>query len=551
MLKLDKHPKFKKRQGPVVLIIMDGVGLGMDYEGNAFINSRTPQLNNLMKSAPFTSLQAHGTAVGLPSDEDMGNSEVGHNAIGAGRVFDQGAKRVEAALASGDIYTTEVWKELIEKPLTQGTALHFLGLFSDGNVHSNISHLVQMLNRAAAEGIKKARIHILLDGRDVPETSALEYIDKFEEELSKINSKGFDYRIASGGGRMITTMDRYEADWSIVERGWQAHVLGEARHFSSAKEAVETYRKEQPGITDQYLNSFTIAENNEPIGPVIDGDSVIFFNFRGDRSIEISAAFEKEIFDKFDRKRFPKVTYAGMMEYDGDLHVPKKYLVQPPAINNPVSEYLAAEKCRQYAISETQKFGHVTYFWNGNKSGKFDESTETYKEVPSDKIEFDRKPWMKAAEITEEVLSAIESGSYDFIRLNFANGDMVGHTGNMEAAVIAMETVDLMLSRILPAVKKANGVAMITADHGNLDEMFEADKNGVIKKDKKTGEKARKTSHTLNPVPFIIYDPLFNGEYEIDSSITNGGLGNIAATILSMLGYEKPADYLPSLIKFK
>ncbi len=551
MIKLNKHPKFTKRQGPVVLIIMDGVGLGLDYEGNAFINSRTPQLNKLMKEAPFTSLKAHGKAVGLPSDEDMGNSEVGHNAIGAGRIFEQGAMRVEAALLTGDIFTTEVWKQVIEKPLTQGTALHFLGLLSDGNVHSNISHLIQMLHRASTEGIKKVRVHILLDGRDVPETSAFDYVDKLEAELEKINSSGFDYRIASGGGRMITTMDRYEADWSIVKRGWDAHVLGEARHFASAREAIETYRTEQPGITDQYLPSFTIADKSGPIGAIVDGDSVIFFNFRGDRSIQISAAFEKEVFDKFDRKRFPKIIYAGMMEYDGDLHVPAKYLVQPPVINNPVSEYLALEKCRQYAISETQKFGHVTYFWNGNKSGKFDDKTEIYEEVPSDRIEFDQKPWMKAVEITEKVIEALQNKKYDFIRLNFPNGDMVGHTGNMEAAVIAMETVDLMLSRILPAIKASNGVALITADHGNLDEMFEADKNGVIKIDKKTGEKARKTSHTLNPVPFLIYDPQFKGEYEIDSSIKEGGLGNIAATILNFLGYEKPEDYLPSLVKFK
>lgn len=551
MLKLNKNEKFVGRKGPVVLIIMDGVGIGKDYDGNAFIKGRTPVIDKLMKEAPFTQLKAHGTAVGLPSDDDMGNSEVGHNALGAGRVFDQGAKRVEKALANGEMFTTEAWKEVVQKPITDGTALHFLGLFSDGNVHSNISHLFKMLERASSEGVKKARVHILLDGRDVPETSALEYVDKLEELLAKLNSEGNDYRIASGGGRMITTMDRYEADWSIVQRGWEAHVLGEARGFKSAREAIETYRKEQPGITDQYLNSFTIVDENGAVGPIVDGDSVVFFNFRGDRSIEISNAFEAENFDKFDRKRFPKVVYAGMMEYDGDLHVPKKYLVNPPAINNPISEYLAAEKVSQYAVSETQKYGHVTYFWNGNKSGKFDESTETYDEVPSDKIEFDQKPWMKAAEITEKLLEALNSDKYDFIRVNFANGDMVGHTGNMQAAVIAMETVDLMLSRLLPVIEAKEGVALITADHGNLDEMFDSDKQGNVKIDKETGAIVRKTSHTLNPVPFLIFDPTSNNEYEIDTSVEDPGLGNVAATIINFLGYEKPEDYLPSIVKFK
>ncbi|HNX60250.1 MAG TPA: 2,3-bisphosphoglycerate-independent phosphoglycerate mutase, partial [Spirochaetota bacterium] len=436
MDKLAKNTKFAGRKGPVVLIVMDGMGVAPDTDGNAFAKARTPLLDSLMKGDMFTTLKAHGTAVGLPSDDDMGNSEVGHNALGAGRVFDQGAKLVQKAIDSGDIYTSDTWKEVIEKPLTEGTTLHFIGLLSDGNVHSHIEHLFRLLERASTDGIKKARVHILLDGRDVPETSAFQYVDALEEKLAAINAKGCDYRVASGGGRMVTTMDRYEADWNIVKRGWEAHVLGEARQFKSAKEAIETFRKETPGLTDQYLPSFTIADVKGPVGPVIDGDSVVLCNFRGDRAIEISLAFDSESFTKFDRKRFPKVVFAGMMEYDGDLHVPKKYLVTPPAIDNPISEYLAAAGVHQYAVSETQKFGHVTYFWNGNKSGKFNDSLEDYEEVPSDRVTFDQRPWMKAAEITDKTIAAISSGKYGFIRLNLANGDMVGHTGIFQAAVI-------------------------------------------------------------------------------------------------------------------
>ncbi|MDA3900163.1 MAG: 2,3-bisphosphoglycerate-independent phosphoglycerate mutase [Spirochaetes bacterium] len=549
MTKLNKLSKFNGRKGPVVLIIMDGVGNAPDYPGNAFINARTPTLDSLKSKYLNTEIKAHGTAVGLPSDEDMGNSEVGHNALGAGRIFDQGAKLVEKALLSGDIFTTDAWKEVVQKPITDNTTLHFLGLLSDGNVHSNIAHLFKMLERAANEGIKNVRVHILLDGRDVPETSGLEYVNALEDELKKLNSRGLDYRIASGGGRMITTMDRYGADWRIVERGWQAHVLGEAAPFKSATEAIEFFRAEKPGLADQFLPSFTIIDENGPVGTIEDGDSVIFFNYRGDRSIEITQTFEKKEFDKFDRKRFPNIVYAGMMEYDGDLHLPKNYLVQPPEIDRSISEYLANANVKQFAISETQKFGHVTYFWNGNKTGKFNEETETYKEITSDRVPFEERPWMKAADITDAVIEAIESGEYPFIRLNFANGDMVGHTGHLEAAITAMQTVDLSIERLLPVIEKAGGIAVITADHGNLDEMWELDKNGEILYNKDNKPKKR-TAHTLNKVPFIIFDPQYNNEYRLAKLENEPGLGNVASTLLNLLGYDKPEEYYPSIISF-
>lgn len=539
-VQLKKLNSFTPRKGPVLLIIMDGIGYGKPYEGNAVYKAKTPTLDALFTAPLFTTLQAHGTAVGLPSDDDMGNSEVGHNALGAGRVFAQGAKRVNQAIADGSIFTTEIWKELVRNVHQNNGTFHFIGLLSDGNVHSHIEHLIALLQQSVREGIKKARVHALLDGRDVPEKSALQYIDRIESVLADISkSNGVDYCIASGGGRMVTTMDRYFADWTIVKRGWDAHVLGKGRYFSSAREAVETYYAEDPKVTDQYLPSFVIVRDGKPCGTIEDGDSVVFYNFRGDRAIEITMAFELDDFTGFDRERRPKVVYAGMMQYDGDLLLPTKYLVQPPVIDRTVSEYLCAAGVRSFAISETQKYGHVTYFWNGNRSGYIDESLETYVEIPSDKIQFDKAPKMKALEITEKTIELLRTGKYQWGRLNFANGDMVGHTGVMEAAIVAVETVDACVARLLEEVKKLNGIAIVTADHGNADEMFV----------EKNGKREVKTSHTLNPVPFTIVDPQYNNEYRM-RNLEKRGLSNVAATLLNLLGYEKPDDYDPSLIEF-
>lgn len=541
-----KRNGYEKSKGPMLVIVMDGVGISNNIEGNAVAQAYTPNLDWLMKTCPYTLLKAHGTAVGLPSDADMGNSEVGHNAIGAGQIFSQGAKLVNEAIASGRMFEGKGWTEIKENCLRNNSTLHFIGLFSDGNVHSHIDHLKAMIKRAAEDGIKRVRVHILLDGRDVGETSALEYVIPFEEFLSELRSDSFDVKIASGGGRMYITMDRYEANWGMVERGWKTHVLGEGRYFSSAQEAIETLRKET-GAIDQDLPAFVIAENGKPVGTIEDGDSVIFFNFRGDRAIEMSRAFEEKDFDKFDRKRYPKVVYAGMLEYDGDLHIPKRYLVDPPFIKNTMGEYLARTGVTQLAISETQKFGHVTYFWNGNNSGKFDEKLETYVEIPSDIVPFEQRPWMKAAEITDKLIEMLETGKYTFARCNFPNGDMVGHTGSFQAARIGVETVDLCLGRILPVIEKLGGVAFITADHGNADEMFELDKSGKPKLDA-DGKVKPKTSHTLNRVPFIIYDPTNQGKYRLKKG--EFGLANIAATAVNLLGYEAPEMWEESMIEF-
>ena len=313
---------------PVVLVVMDGVGESSEELGNMVMKATTPTLDKLKANDPFRIIKAHGTAVGLPSDDDMGNSEVGHNALGCGQIYSQGAKLVNESIESGKIYASETWKQLVDGVKASGGALHFIGLLSDGNVHSNIGHLLAMLKEAKAEGVSKARVHILLDGRDVPATSALDYVDQLENTIAELKDPSYDVRIASGGGRMQITMDRYQANWGMVEKGWNIHVHGEGRAFASAKEAIETYRAEQPGVIDQDLPGFVIAENGAPVGAMKDGDSVILFNFRGDRALELSMSFDGDAsFGKFDRGVVPNVLYAGMLEYDGDLHIPHKYLV--------------------------------------------------------------------------------------------------------------------------------------------------------------------------------------------------------------------------------
>ena len=543
---LEKSTQFKGVEGPVVTIVMDGVGLAADTDANAVAKAKTPTLDRLMANYPWVKLQAHGTAVGLPGDDDMGNSEVGHNALGSGQVFAQGAKLVSNSIESGKMFESVTWKTLVDNAKANSSTLHFIGLFSDGNVHSHIHHLEAMVKRAKEEGVSTVRIHTLLDGRDVGETSALDYIDPFEALLASLNGEGFDARIASGGGRMKITMDRYEADWSMVERGWQTHVLGEGRQFVSAHEAIETLRQET-GAIDQDLAPFVIAENGKPVGTVEDGDSVIFYNFRGDRAIEISKAFDDKDFDKFDRVRYPAVIYAGMLEYDGDAHIPSRYLVNPPEITNTMGEYMANTGIAQAAISETQKYGHVTYFWNGNRSGKFSEELEDYCEIRSDVIPFEQRPWMKCAEITDKMIEAIRSGKYRYIRCNFPNGDMVGHTGNFLATVISLEALDLQLARLLTVIDEVKGVAIITADHGNSDEMYETDKKGNVKTNKDGSYKA-KTSHTLNPVPCIIYDNFYKDGYTVVNK-EGYGLANVAATTVNLLGYEAPSMWNESIIK--
>jgi 2,3-bisphosphoglycerate-independent phosphoglycerate mutase len=347
---------------------------------------------------------------------------------------------------------------------------------------------------------------------------------------------------------MNITMDRYDANWKMVEKGWHTHVLGEGQQFASASAAVKGLREQFPGTIDQDLPPFVIARDGQALGPIVDGDAVIFFNFRGDRAIEITRAFEEAAFDKFDRSRLPKVTYAGMLQYDGDLKLPKRFLVAPPAIQDTMGEWFSKAGITQFACSETQKFGHVTYFWNGNRSNKF--TGETYQEVPSDVVPFEQRPWMKAAEIADAMIAALQSGQYRTLRCNFANGDMVGHTGNFRAATMAIEAVDLQLARLLPVIDALGGVALITADHGNADEMYELDKKTKLPAQNTDGSFKAKTAHTLNPVPLILYNNTSGARLGL-KQVPGAGLSNIAATIANLLGRGKHAKWDESLLEIR
>lgn len=560
---LKKHPVYQGVQGPLLLMILDGIGLyrgkADGYPGNAFDIASPPVLFGLLKNEKIvTRLKAHGTAVGMPSDADQGNSEVGHNALGAGRVFSQGAKLVDEAIETRRIFETPVWKEMIKNALDRKTPIHFIGLLSDGNVHSNIKHLIALVSECDNSGIEEVYIHCLLDGRDVPPISALKYLGMLEDFLwsTRVDADAKKtkrkYYIASGGGRMVTTMDRYEADWRIVERGYNAHVLGEGPLFPNCFDAITALRL-QHKVDDQYLPHWVICSGENPAKPIteiFDNNNVVFFNFRGDRAIEISKAFTEDDFKGFNRKRFPRVFYAGMLEYDGDTHLPPKYLVTPPAIDKTISEYMAKNNIYQYAISETQKFGHVTYFWNGNNSSKFNERTETWLEIPSDKIAFDQAPAMKAMKIAEETEKALRSGTYKFLRLNFANGDMVGHTGSLPAAIEAVKTVDSAVGKLIKVIDELGGTAIITADHGNCEQMFSVDEKTGHTVQGPGGGYVPMTSHTLNPVPFIIHGP-DTKRYTLNEESKPFGLGNVAATIINLLGFQKPDVYLDSIISIK
>lgn len=550
---LKKSTTFAMPRGPVVLAIMDGTGIGKYPEGDFVASAFKPNWEWLKKNALYTQLKAHGTAVGMPSDEDMGNSEVGHNAIGAGRVFSQGASLVENAINNRSLFEGQTWKKLIANTRTNSSQLHFIGLLSDGNVHSHIRHLIAMLKEAKAEGVKKVCVHTLLDGRDVPPQSALVYVDQLEAVLKELSVAGFDYAIASGGGRQVITMDRYEADWNMVKKGWATHWKGEGPQFASARAAIEQYRKDNPAVIDQDLPPFVVARDGKPVGVLQKGDSVVIINFRGDRALETCRAFEEENFTKFDRGPKPDVMFAGMMEYDGDTHTPKNYLVTPPAIDRTMGQYLTDTGVNLLAISETQKYGHVTYFCNGNRSGKFNEKLEDYVEIKSDRLPFEQRPWMKASEITDVVLESLRANKHRFIRINYPNGDMVGHTGNVQAVQISVEATDLNVGRLMEAIKEAGGLLVLTADHGNADEMYERNKKGEIVMDPRTGQPKAKTSHSLNPVPCFIWDSTGAANLRLSDAAVKGGLGitSLTATCINLLGFEAPEDYDPSLVATK
>ncbi|WZZ62840.1 hypothetical protein YC2023_062947 [Brassica napus] len=591
--KLEDHPKLPKGK-TIGLIVLDGWGESEPDQYNCIHKAPTPAMDSLKNGRPDTwrLIKAHGTAVGLPSEDDMGNSEVGHNALGAGRIYAQGAKLVDLALESGKIYEDEGFKYISES-FEKGT-VHLIGLLSDGGVHSRLDQVQLLLKGFAERGAKRIRVHILTDGRDVLDGSSVGFVETLESELAELRSKGVDAQVASGGGRMYVTMDRYEVriesmnsrkgldlnfqfvnpdyallllqnDWTVVKRGWDAQVLGEAPHkFKNALEAVKKLRAE-PKANDQYLPPFVIVDDSgKAVGPIVDGDAVVTFNFRADRMVMLAKALENEDFDKFDRVRFPKIRYAGMLQYDGELKLPSHYLVSPPLIDRTSGEYLAHNGVRTFACSETVKFGHVTFFWNGNRSGYFNEKLEKYVEIPSDSgISFNEQPKMKALEIAEKARDAILSGNFDQVRVNLPNGDMVGHTGDLDATVVACEAADvavrswlqydsqvllLGVQMILDAIEKVGGIYVVTADHGNAEDMVKRDKAGKPALDKE-GKLQILTSHTLKPVPIAIGGPGLSAGVRFRQDLDTPGLANVAATVMNLHGFVAPGDYEPSLIE--
>ncbi len=528
--------------GPVVLAVLDGVGLSNNTKGNAVKLAHTEFLDYAATNYKATALLASGTAVGILPD-DMGNSEVGHNALGSGQIIKQGISRINEAFESGKIWKSSAWKDIVSRLKDNDSTLHFAGIFSDGNVHSSIYHLEQMINRAYRDGVRKIRVHLVLDGRDVPPQSALKYIAEFEGFLSAFPNHP-DYKIASGGGRMVFVADRYENDWNVVKAGWDAIVNGSAKYgFLSATDAVNTFRKKDSAIQDQYIPPFVIVEDGQPVGRVHDGDCFIYYDFRADRAVEIAEAFTSSKFSHFERSHYdknnklkqgkPDVYFAGLTEYNSDKHIPEHRLVEPIEISEPLNELLGRHEISQLAVSETVKFGHITYYFNGNSYEKV--PGEKHIEIPSDTVPFNTRPWMKSAETADAVIENLKK--YRFVRINFPGGDMVGHFAELEPTITAIEAIDIALKRIAKEVDKLGGALVITADHGNAEELI--DKKGNSK-----------TAHSTNPVPFIIYDNTKNAERYMFDNIKDAGISNVAPTIANMLGLDKlPKSWRASLIR--
>ncbi|MHB9094190.1 MAG: 2,3-bisphosphoglycerate-independent phosphoglycerate mutase [Eubacteriales bacterium] len=508
-----------------MLMILDGWGISRETEGNAVAQANTPYYDSLLDTYPHTLLGASGEDVGLPEGQ-MGNSEVGHLNIGAGRIVYQELTRISKSIREGDFFENETLLEAINNARDKDTSLHLIGLLSDGGVHSHITHLYALLDLAKRQGLKKVFVHALLDGRDVPPANAREYIDALENKFEEL-----------GIGAVATVMGRYYAmdrdkRWDRVERAYNAMAFGEGLKAALASGAVA--RSYEAGKTDEFVEpTVIIKESGEPLAAVKDGDSVIFYNFRPDRAREITRAFVDEDFSGFERKQgFPKVYYVCMTQYDKTINTPAAF--KPQVLVNTLGEYLSKRGLIQLRIAETEKYAHVTFFFNGGVEPP-NEGEERIL-IPSPKVAtYDQKPDMSAYGVTEAVLKEIAAEKFDVIILNFANPDMVGHTGVMEAAVKAVETIDDCMTRIVEAVKGRQGIVLITADHGNAEQMI----------DHKTGQPH--TAHTTNPVPFIYVD-----EMSKDAVLHPGRLEDIAPTMLKLLDLEIPAEMTgKSLIKEK
>lgn len=499
---------------PVVLTIMDGFGFNNETKGNAIKAANTPRLDSIFTNCPTTQIGASGLDVGLP-DGQMGNSEVGHTNIGAGRVVYQELTRISKSINDGDFYTNEAFLSAIENCKKSGSSLHFMGLLSDGGVHSHIEHLYGLVNLAKKNGLQNVYIHALLDGRDVPPASAADYIDELNRKLDEI-----------GCGKLATVMGRFygmdrDNRWERVHKAYSALVYGDGIHTTDAAKAVrKSYTiKDEEGkyITDEFVIP-TVVDGTERIKT---GDSVIFFNFRPDRAREITRTFVDDDFTGFERiGGRQKVFYVCMTQYDASMpNVTVAF--KPQALDNTLGEVLSKLDMTQLRIAETEKYAHVTFFFNGGREVLF--SGEDRILVASPKVPtYDLQPEMSAFEVCDKVCEAIESGKYDVVILNFANCDMVGHTGIFDAAVKAVETVDTCVGRVMDSTLKMGGVMLLTADHGNADRMIDTDGSPF-------------TAHTTNPVPFAVIGK--------DCKLRSGGrLCDISPTILKLLNIEKPSE---------
>ncbi len=506
-------PKVK----PLLLVILDGWGLRKEREANAIAIAGTPHMDALMREFPWTALETSGLSVGLPEGQ-MGNSEVGHTNLGAGRIVYQDFVRINRAIEDGSFFRNEALLSACRKAKGGSGALHFLGLLSDGGVHSHVEHLHACLEMARREGVPRAFVHAFLDGRDTPPKSGLGYLADFER---RIGEKGYG-EVATVAGRYYA-MDR-DKRWDRVELAWAAMVRAEGHRAASGRAAAEeAYAR---GETDEFVKpTAVVSGSGEPRARVRDGDAIVFFNFRGDRARELTRAFADEGFREFDRSPRPRLSaYVCMTEYDKTFGLLVAWAPEQPRRIFP--ELVAEAGLRQLRCAETEKYAHVTFFFNGGREVVYEGEDRILVPSPRDVKTYDQKPEMSAREVTDKVVQAIESRKYGFVLVNFANPDMVGHTGILEAAVKAVKVVDESIGRIRAAAVKAGMAMIVTADHGNCEMMV----------DPETGEPH--TAHTLGPVPFILADP----EYRGARLRPQGVLADVAPTALELMGLPKPAE---------
>ncbi|MBU0681776.1 MAG: 2,3-bisphosphoglycerate-independent phosphoglycerate mutase [Proteobacteria bacterium] len=502
---------------PVLLAILDGWGIGEETETNAVFMAKTPHMDQWLREYPNTTLLAHNGAVGLP-DGQMGNSEVGHLNIGAGRVVYQDFTRINKAVAEGALAKNEILLKTLDKVLVQKSALHLLGLVSDGGVHSHLDHLLSLVATAAERGVERIFIHAFMDGRDTPPSSGVEYMTALVAGLATI-----------GRGQVATISGRYYAmdrdnRWDRVKMTWDALVAGHG--FASNEDPVTAMKSAyQRQETDEFIKPIVLQCAEKPIATVSDNDAVIFFNFRADRARELTRAFTLPGFDGFDVANRPRLSdYVMMTQYDKNFDLPS--LFPPVALDHILGEEVSAAGLKQLRIAETEKYAHVTFFFNGGREAPYPGEDRVLIASPREVATYDQKPAMSAVEVTEALLAKLDSGLYDLVILNFANADMVGHTGILAAAIAACETVDSCLGRLVAKVKELSGTVLITADHGNSDIMLD------------TVTKVPYTAHTLNPVPFILINEELKGKHLHQG----GALKDIAPTILRIIGLRIPEE---------